>query len=240
MPRSVGNSLDFSAPVFSCSVSFADLVVLQAEDAEVPSHAFFIAFLHISAFLDGGNGGRVGRRAADAQLFELFHQGWPPCSGRGAAEALGGFHFLHFQHLLHRERGQYAFLFFVAFIFIVAAFHVYFQEAVELQHFAAGGQLLVVGGDPDLGDGLFQFRIRHLAGDGAFPDQFVQAFEVRIVYRRVLHISRADGLMRFLRVFVLILVFTALVSTVRRNCVLIALLMSAIAVSDRFTESVRM
>ena len=58
-------------------------------------------------------------------------------------------------------------------ILVINIFTINFQETFELQYFAFSRQFSVIGGDVDLRDGSFKFRICHLAGHGSFPDQFI-------------------------------------------------------------------
>ena len=61
---------------------------------------------------------------------------------------------------------------------IVAAFLIDLEETVEHQNRAVGSQSvsLAVGAfDLDLGNRLFQIGRGHLAGDGALPDQIIEA-----------------------------------------------------------------
>ena len=91
---------------------------------------------------------------------------------------------------------------------VVAAFLVDLEEAVELHDGAGGAQhveLAVAALDLDVGGGLLQLGGRHLARDGALPDQLVEprlvALEIaRDVLRAARDVGRADRLVRFLRV----------------------------------------
>ena len=105
----------------------------------------------------------------------------------------------HFLALLHR-RQQAAFG--LVLVVRVLALAVDLQETFELQHLAGGDELFRPSLRVDDGRGLFHAGIGHLAGEGAFPYQVVQAFLLgRAADRLALHVGGADGLVGFLCAF---------------------------------------
>ena len=167
-----------------------------------------LLFAHIAAVLDGRDDGRIGGRAADAQLFHALDQ-------RGLGEARGrlGEMLLGRDGLLARgvafaDLGKG--LVVIIKDRIIAAFLVDFQETVKKHHLTRGAQLHLFIGGADNGRGAFQPRGSHLAGDGALVDQVVKLALIGIedfqAFRIGHHIGGADALMRFLRVFGLVFI----------------------------------
>ena len=115
------------------------------------------------------------------------------------------------ERLVLRHRGQPARLFVL--VGFVVAFLIEREEAVELHHLAAGAQVddTATGFGGDIDGGAFEFRGFHLAGDGAIPDQLVQARlvavdEFRHLVGRAVGVGRAHRFVRLLRVLRLVLI----------------------------------
>ena len=142
--------------------------------------------------------GRVGRGAADAQLFELAHQARLVVAGRVLREALLRRHLAggELRPPLHGGQGGGI----VALGLVVGGLAVHAQEPVEHHDLARGHELVLLPARADGDDGLFQFRVGHLGGDGALPHQLVEALLLGVAPGGVdVHVGGADGLVRFLR-----------------------------------------
>ena len=90
---------------------------------------------------------------------------------------------------------------------VITRLLVKFEEALEHHDRTAcpeGVWFAVAAFYGKVGRGLFEFCRRHLAGDGALPDQVVEAGliggQVAHLVRRPAHIRRPDRLVGFLRV----------------------------------------
>ena len=84
-------------------------------------------------------------------------------------------------------------------VIVVNRLAVNLQETVELHHFAAGHELLVAGADADGDGGLLYLGICHLAGQGALPDEVIQALLLYgTLNRGLVHIGRTDGFVSLL------------------------------------------
>src|SRR5699024_11248885 len=177
---------------------------------------------HVAAVLDGRDGRGVGRGAADAAVLEGAHQrGLRVPRGRGGGVAVrgerAGVERLPLLHL--RQALVPALLLVVLVAGGVAALLVRGEEAAEGDHGAGGaerrGPPLVLEQQLDGGGGAL--RVGHLRGDGALPDQLVQAELVTGELARHLGggaevIARgADRLVRLLRRLRLVLVIARLV-----------------------------
>ncbi len=109
-------------------------------------------------------------------------------------------------HFALHDLRQAAFVF----VFVVAAFFVNLQKAIE-QHDLPGraqAHLTICAGD--INRGAFHAGGGHLAGDGALPDQIIQAALVHLggaqLFGSEPHVGGADTFMRFLRVLGLVFV----------------------------------
>ncbi len=160
----------------------------------------------IFAVLDRGDDRGVGGRAADAQLFHPLDQRGLGVAGGRLGEMLAGRHAaLVYRLSLHQLR-QAAFVF----VLIVAALVIDLEETVEQHDLPrrAQGDLTVGAGDIDRR--AFQPRRRHLAGDGALPDQVIKPRLIAVgqpqLFGRRRHVGRADAFVGFLRVLGLVLV----------------------------------
>ncbi len=146
----------------------------------------------------------VGRRTADAVLFQGLHQTGLGIARRRLGEMLFAEDVVERDALAFDQRRQLGIGLVVLAVFLVLAFFVHQQEA-RIDHGGAGGAetVLRAGGEFDT-DRVERGR-NHLTGHRAFPDQFVQAaFVVAQVFadagRRASGKGRPDGLMRFLGV----------------------------------------
>ena len=90
----------------------------------------------------------------------------------------------------------------------VAVLGVEFEEAVKFHHRAIGAQgvfLVILASGDDVHAGALDVGAFHLAGDGAFPDQFIKGELIGIeifagFFGEAEKVGRAHGLMGFLRV----------------------------------------
>ena len=94
------------------------------DQADFGRRKFAADFLHVLPLLNGGENRRVGRRAADAALFEFFHQRGFVVARRRLGEVLLGLQFLERKFLSSFERGQLVLQFFVFFVFTFFRFFV--------------------------------------------------------------------------------------------------------------------
>ena len=147
---------------------------------------------------------------ADAEFFQFLHQ-----AGLGVARGvlgpmLGGIAAFHGHQGALGQVGQHALGLFL--VVVVGAFHVYFQEAVELHLFTAALERQFGAADANLYLGLLQFGVGHLAGYGALPDQFVQsALGALGIDALAAQVGRTNGFVGFLCAFGLGLVAAHLV-----------------------------
>ena len=161
---------------------------------------------HIAAIAQDLQDRCVGRRTADAEFFHALDQRGFREARRRLGEMLGDGERLTLQRLAVAHGGQAVAVFIVR--IVVAAFLIEFQEAVELDHLAAGAQVERARarlGD-DINSGALEFGRFHLARHGANPDQFVEPRLVIIeaaaqIGRAACDVGGADGFVRFLRVF---------------------------------------
>ena len=92
--------------------------------------------------------------------------------------------------------------FLVLLFLVVHRLTIHLDETVEFDHLALGNELFRCAANADIDSGLLHLGIGHLAGDGTFPNQFVQFLLLsRSLDGRVLHIGRADGLVSLLGTF---------------------------------------
>ena len=162
------------------------------------------SFGDVLALLDGGQNGRVRRRAADAALFQFFHQRRFVVARRRLGEVLLRLQFLQSQLLARLERRQ---LVLQLLVFLVLAFlglFVDFQEAVELHDRSGDAEPVAVVAllGVDVDRGLIEDRRHYLRRDEALPDQLV---DLELVFVQVLlersgcaHHRRSDESLRAL------------------------------------------
>ena len=197
-------------------------------------------FAHIAARHDRIEDRGIGGWPPDAQFFHPFDQGRLGVAGgwlgemllaqhRAIARQKGGRIFGHarlgrgfagelgpiirqrarsgFERLAARHLRQAAAFFILG---IVAAFLIDLEESVEQHDLARCAQLHLRVGAGDGHGGAFKPGGLHLAGDGAFPDQFVKLALVIFAQAQVaggfLHIGGADTFMRLLRILGLVFV----------------------------------
>ena len=88
----------------------------------------------------------------------------------------------------------------MVFVVVIHRFAIDFDESVELDHLAVGYKLVVAAAGVDVCRCLFYLGICHLAGNGAFPYQFVEAFFLCVARNFVhVHESGSDGFVCLLR-----------------------------------------
>ena len=112
-------------------------------------------------------------------------------------ESLGGGNLLGVELLARVYHGQSLCL---GSSVVVGRLSVDVQEAVEDGNLASCHEVLFVVADGNVGCGLFHLRVGHLRGDGALPDELVEALLcLCAVDGAVLHICGADSLVSLLR-----------------------------------------
>ena len=158
---------------------------------------------HILAVLQHLDDRGIGRRPADAQLFQLLHQARFGVARRRLGEMLLRPHVLAVEGFALDHRRQATVLIIVG--VVVAAFLIKLQEAVEAHDRAGCAERDPARRAIDVGRDLVHHRRFHLAGDGTLPDQLVEPELIGIEHLRHLgrmaeHIGRADRLMRLLGV----------------------------------------
>ncbi len=106
------------------------------------------------------------------------------------------------------ERGQARA---VLVLFVVAAFLIEREEAVELQHRTGGAQAggLTAALRRDVDGGTLEIGALHLAGDGALPDEFIKTRLVLAemadhILRQAGKVGRTNGFVRFLAFLALV------------------------------------
>ena len=161
-------------------------------------HAFFLAFHHIFALLYGGDGGRIGRRAAYTQLFEFLHQRSFVVAIWLLGEALGGCNEVGAEGLTHAQWRKHAQVVVGCRLF-VGRLHIHAQETVEFEHFACSHKPIVAVRYIDVDSGLFYLGISHLRCYGALPYQVVEFLFLSGAGDVVIaDIGGADGFVRLL------------------------------------------
>ena len=156
----------------------------------------------VTAIHDRADDRGVRGRAADPLLLQHLHQGcFAEPSGRLGLVSQR-FHLFRCWRIPHRKGRQEHFLAFQRSIGVIAAFHIGAEEAGKVDALAAGPETGLSG--TELHRQHREPGFRHLAGHGAFPDQFVhrQIAPVQTgVSRRAEAFSRGtDRLMGLLRV----------------------------------------
>ena len=87
----------------------------------------------------------------------------------------------------------------VLLVVLVHRLTVYLDETVELHHLTLSHKCLVAIAQFDVHGGLLDLGIGHLAGDGALPDQVVEALLLTCTLNlRLVHIGGTDGLVSLL------------------------------------------
>ena len=174
-----------------------DMIFFEDELAEVAFAALTGLPHHIFAFLDGGDGGGVGGRTADAKLFQLLHEAGFGVSRRRLGKFLHGLNLGVSQRVAHFYRRQPAlYLLFL----LIGRFSIDFQETLEQNHLAVGHKLLVAPWHRNGDGGLFGLGVAHLAGEGALPDQLVQTLGEGVAGNGMVgHRRGTDSLVGFLR-----------------------------------------
>ena len=193
---------------------------LLQEGRDQPSLVFgeeaVLVHADVFAVAQGRQDRGVGRRAADAQLFQLLDQGGFREARRRLGEMLVGADRLDLGLGAFLQRGQAAAFILVvlgAFLLFVAAFFIGGDEAVEDHDLAGGAQARLTVGRLDLYRGAVQTRRFHLRGDHPLPDQLIQTLQIAIEPQGVgaaQDVGRTDGFVRFLRVLGLGLVVARL------------------------------
>ena len=133
---------------------------------------------HVAAVLDGADDGRVGGGATDLPLLQLLDQGGLGVARRRPGAVPLGLQALRLDRVLLAQGGQAALTVVQVGGRVVGTLDVGLEEPVEGDDLAARAELgdLTVGGgalDAD-GDGLTD-GVLHLGGDGALPDELVEA-----------------------------------------------------------------
>ena len=152
---------------------FAEEVFEERDDetAAVIRDEAVLVHAHVIALAQLLEDRRVGRRAADAELFQLLYQARFGIARRRFGEVLIGLHLLHVDCFALLQQRQAA-VFFV--LLVVAAFLVELQEAVEEDDLAGGAQFELARGLGEVDRGALDRGRFHLAGDGALPDEVVE------------------------------------------------------------------
>ena len=90
----------------------------------------------------------------------------------------------------------------VLWLFIVNGFTVDLDKTIELHYLSLCYKQVIGGGDVDIDSCLLNLRISHLTGNGALPDEFVEAlFLSRSLYLCLIHIGGTDGFVGLLGTF---------------------------------------
>src|SRR5262245_23130681 len=160
--------------------------------------------LDVFAILNDRHDRGVGRRPPDAFLLERLDQRGFGVARRRFGEMLIRRERVEFQLFALLDLRQFRRALLVVFVLLVLAFLINREEAVELDHRACGAErVFLSGGDVDRG--LIEDGGHHLRGDEPLPDkpverQFVLLQIWRDLVRRAIGRSRADRLVRVLRV----------------------------------------
>ena len=180
--------------------SLLHLAVGEDEHRVGALRAFLVALRHIAALLNGRNRWRVGRRAADAQFFELMHERSFVVACRRCGETLAGRNLRGACGFALRHLRQHAGSVFALAVAGKATVGIDAQETVELHHLAVGHERFGLAVDGDNSRSLLNQRVRHLAGERALADQGVEAaFLCRAFNLGAAHVGGTNGLVRLLR-----------------------------------------
>ncbi len=175
---------------------------------------------HVVAVLQHLDDRGIGRWPADAELFELLDQARFAVARRRLGEMLLGLDLAAIERIALFERRQTSVVLVV--LGIVDVFAVEREIAVERDGRAGRAQHDIAGRRGDIDADLIDQRRRHLARDGALPDQLVEppllVIEMtRGIVRAARHVGRADRLVRFLRVLRLRAIDARLVGAIVRG-----------------------
>ena len=189
-----------------------EVLLQQADDSErhPGRHQRAALLVHVAAVLDGLDDRAVGRRPADAQIFERLDQRGLGVAGRRARGVPVGGQTLGVDALALRQVRQST-LGVVGLTagLLIEALHVRLEEAGERDRAAAGVEHDLLASTSRAGDAQTQRRpacVGHLRGHGALPDQLVEPELVGVqggvqLARRREHVTGGpDRLVRLLRV----------------------------------------
>ena len=141
------------------------------ETAAVIRDEAVLVHLHVIAFAQLLEDRRVGRRPADAELFQFLDEAGFRIARRRLGEMLIGFHVIDVDGFALLQLRQAA----VFFVFlVVAAFLIEFQEAVEENDLAGGAQFDLAGRLGEIDAGALDRGRFHLRRDRALPDEIVK------------------------------------------------------------------
>ena len=162
---------------------------------------------HVLAILQRRDDRRIGRRPADAELFQRLHQRCFRIARRRLGEMLLAGQLVHRQHVADFQQRQLGAVL-VAVGGIVDVFLVHGDKAGKGLHLAGGAEHAVT--DRDVDGGGIEFCGGHLAGQRPLPDHVVQlelvgGQERLDRFRRAEDRRRAHGFVRFLGVLGLVL-----------------------------------
>ena len=127
--------------------------------------------LDITTLLNGGNGGRVCGRTADAEFLEFLHQTCFGVTCRGLSKTLGGGDHLCTQSLSQLHSRQHAAHFLVV---VILGFSVNLEESGEQNHFTRSNEFLLAAGNRNRDVGFLRLGIAHLGSNGTFPYQLIE------------------------------------------------------------------
>ena len=125
----------------------------------------------VTAINDRADDRGIGGGASDSLLFQHLHQGCFAETGRRLGLVTERFHLLWNRGITHRQSGQEHFLALKGRIGVITALDVGAKEAGEIDPLAAGSEAGLSRAEIDRQHGQPCFR--HLAGDGAFPDEVI-------------------------------------------------------------------
>ena len=187
-----------------------DLAALEAEGNDVVGFALAVFLDDVFAFEDGADGGGVGGGSADTKVFELLDEAGLGIARRVLGVVLDGVAAFHDHEGAFGEAREHGGGL-LARVFVVSALEVDFEEAVELDLLAGAAESHIGAGYENFDFGLLDFGVGHLAGYGAFPDEFVEAALGALDVEALdAHVGGADGLVGLLGAFGLGLVAAGL------------------------------
>src|ERR1700733_11959240 len=184
--------------------------------ADVGGREAAIINLHVFAIAQRGDDRGIGRRPADAVLLERLDQRSLGEARRWLGKMLLRLYAEQLHYIADLHRRQHLIAFIVG--RIVAAFLIDGDVSRFDQRRAVGAQYMAlgpIGARQHVDRDRIEQRVRHLAGDGAFPDQRIEleliGLEVTLnVGRDDAGRGRANGLVCFLRVLGFRLVYAHL------------------------------
>ena len=157
--------------------------------------------MDIFTLLDGRDGGRIGRRTANAEFLQFMHQRSFRIALRSRAETLCSQNLAACQRHAFLQRRQDVTLLLLN-IVVIDRLTIDFQETIELHDLTHSNE--VEGGSVrlDFCRRLLDSSISHLTGNGTLPDEFVQPTLLSSALNlRTIHIGRTDGLVSLLSAF---------------------------------------